>query len=375
LPLYGVTIYVPNADPGPFMEGAQCGRCDQQIPGEPITSAKSDEAGRFTMSDVPAGRDIPLIVTVGKWRKRVAIPMVNECQDNPLPPELTSLPTSRQEGDIPKMAIATGSCDALECLVRKLGIADTEFTPEGGNGRVHLYASNGATKFQNGTTFTPATSLWGDLNKLKQYDIALFSCECSQNATTKPLAAMQAIKDYADFGGRVFLSHYHNIWVDGDSADPAHAPPVWKDIATCDADGYDTGNDVIDQVKNPKGPAFAQWMQNVMGTSTPGVIPIEGGRQTCTAIDESKAERWVYYQDGTAQYPQNFQFSTPNEVPEEQRCGKVVFSDMHVASGSSSSSSEAFPNGCSASPMTPQEKALSFMFFDISTCLGPIGKY
>jgi hypothetical protein len=49
-----------------------------------------------------------------------------------------------------------------------------------------------------------------------------------------------------------------------------------------------------------------------------------------------------------------------------------VFSDMHVASGSSSSSATAFPGGCSSGDLTPQEKALAFMFFDISSCVGPI---
>jgi len=71
-------------------------------------------------------------------------------------------------------------------------------------------------------------------------------------------------------------------------------------------------------------------------------------------------------------YPQNFQFTTPNEAPKEARCGKVVFSDMHVASGSTSFSGTPFPEGCSTGPMTPQEKALAFMLFDIATCVGPI---
>lgn len=372
LPLYGVTVYVPVSDPGPFEEGVQCSRCTDQISGGAYATAISDESGRFTLTNVPAGRDVPLIVTVGKWRKRISIPTVYECQDNPLTPEQTSLPASRVEGDLPKMAIATGSCDALECLVRKLGVADSEFTPAGGTGRVHLYASNGVTSFQSGTALTSVQTLWNDVEKLKEYDIALFSCECSQRATEKTLDAMSKVKEYADAGGRIFLSHYHNIWVDGNKNDATHAPPVWQDIATCDRDGYETGDDIIDQVKNPKGPAFARWMQNVMGTSTPGVIPIEGGRQTCTSIDETKAERWVYYQDGANQYPQNFQFSTPVEVAEDQRCGKVVFSDMHVASGSSSNAGDPFPSGCSSAPMTPQEKALSFMFFDIASCIGPV---
>jgi hypothetical protein len=70
--------------------------------------------------------------------------------------------------------------------------------------------------------------------------------------------------------------------------------------------------------------------------------------------------------------PQNFQFTTPNEAPIESRCGKVVFSDMHVSGDSKSSSGTPFPGQCASSELTPQEKALAFMFFDIASCIGPI---
>ena len=43
----------------------------------------------------------------------------------------------------------------------------------------------------------------------------------------------------------------------------------------------------------------------------------------------ARAERWTYIK-GRTNEPQNFQFSTPNEGPINDRCGKVVFSDMHV---------------------------------------------
>jgi hypothetical protein len=62
----------------------------------------------------------------------------------------------------------------------------------------------------------------------------------------------------------------------------------------------------------------------------------------------------------------------------EQRCGKVVFSDMHVSSGSTSSSAVPYPGGCALganmqlAPLSPQEKALAFIFFDIAACVGPV---
>jgi hypothetical protein len=82
-----------------------------------------------------------------------------------------------------------------------------------------------------------------------------------------------------------------------------------------------------------------------------------------------KAEKWVFRTDAHNQV-QNFQFTTPNEVDEGARCGKVVFSDMHVSGGPGNGS---YPDSCSGgASLTPQEKALAFMLFDLSSCVGSI---
>lgn len=372
LALYGATVYVPNGDPGPLTDGVACTRCQNSLPGGSVANTVSGSAGEFTLTDVPSGRNIPLVIQIGKWRRQVDIVDVVPCTANAVPATLTSLPKNRTQGDLPRIAIATGSCDALECLVKKIGVDASEFTPDSGPGRVHLFASNGATTIAGGGTLGTAASLWGDLDKLKQYDVALFSCECGARPAEKTQAMMDNVKAFADLGGRVFLSHYHNIWIDGEVGVPAHAPAVWPEIADCSADEFVSGNGIIDTVNNPKGSAFSAWMQVVAATATTGQFPILEGRQTCNSIDTFKAERWVYAQSGSTQYPQIFQFSTPNEAPVADRCGKVVMSDMHVASGSTSSSGTAFPGGCSSAAMTAQEKALAFMIFDISSCVGPI---
>ena len=110
-----------------------------------------------------------------------------------------------------------------------------------------------------------------------------------------------------------------------------------------------------------------------------GEIPLtdKTGRNTCVSVDNNNVEQWVYWQkDATTQLTQNFQFSTPNEKPLANRCGKVVFSDMHVSGGpvkDGDNKAFPYPKSCGMSTdLSPQEKALAFMFFDISSCVGVV---
>ena len=395
LPLYGINVYIPNTPVAAPTEGAICDRCGETLPGFPLSKVQTDENGKFVLTDVPAGTNIPLIISSGKWRRTLTIPSVGKCTDTPLTAADTRLPKNKSEGNMPKIAISTGSADALECLVRKLGIDDAEMGTDGGAQRIHLYADNGAgtgegaNKFKAGFSggagaFANSSSLWNTSDKLKAYDIVILSCEGGQHPETKSQAAMDAMKAYADFGGRVFLSHWHNIWVEGstEATNMTQKPAVWappNGVATWNNDSttFTTPPDTIDEMHNPKGASFAIWMLNVMGSPAGqrGVIPIGAGtgKNTCESVDDTRAERWVYWQNQGQTFPQMFQFTTPNENPPGDRCGKVVFSDMHVSGDSSSSSGSPFPNSCSGTALTPQEKALAFMFFDIASCVaGPI---
>jgi hypothetical protein len=118
-------------------------------------------------------------------------------------------------------------------------------------------------------------------------------------------------------------------------------------------------------------------MLNVGGSTVRDHIVIAGtttqnstGRNTVNSIT-AMATDWVYYiGTGNQMLPQNFQFETPVEGSSDAACGKVVFSDMHV---SGNSAGGTFPMTCgSATDLTPQEKALAFMLFDIATCVGQI---
>jgi hypothetical protein len=379
LPLFGINVYIPNTPVAAPPDGAICDRCGDTLPGYPVSHIQTDEAGRFVLTDVPAGANIPLIIQTGKWRRTITIPNVAQCADTALPATDTRLPKNKTEGSMPKIAITTGGADALECLPRKLGIDDAEIGKTGGDQRIHLYAGNGRSAFQAGFAgamgmIPSATPFWADVNNLKTYDIVILSCEGEQAPMTKPQGALNAMKAYADLGGRVFASHWHNIWIGGDFNNEAggmgQSPPVWEDIAQWNSNtNLNNATDIIDEQSNPKGSSFATWMLNVMGSTVRDEIPVVQPRLTASQVDVGKAERWVYLDNAGMRHPQIFQFTTPNEAPAGERCGKVVFSDMHVSADSVSNN--PFPQTCSTMPLTPQEKALAFMFFDIASCVQP----
>ncbi len=393
LPLYGINVYVPNVPLAAPPDGAVCDRCEDALAGYPLSLTTTDENGNFSMRNVPAGADIPVYISSGKWRREIRISNVAQCTDTPLQAEQTRLPKNASEGFMPRIAISTGTADALECLVRKLGIDDAEMGTDGDNRRLHLYANVdaggvGADSFRAGFPggsgdFADSMTLWSSVDKMKTYDILILSCEGAQYPATKPQSAMDALKAYADFGGRVFISHWHNIWIEGSTQGGGNqAPAVWSGpngVATWNNSSttFSSPPDRIDEQSNPKGESFATWMLNVGGSpqGMRGVIPIEAntGKQTCSAVDPNKAERWVYWPQNGMEYPQMFQFTTPQEAQPNDRCGKVVFSDMHVSGDSDSNPGTPFPGDCASSALTPQEKALAFMFFDIASCVaGPI---
>jgi hypothetical protein len=394
LPLYGVRVYVPASDPGPLPAGVQCDRCSTELPGGAIASTSTDEAGEFRLDNVPATTDVPVVIQVGKWRRQFTLPAVAACQDTTMAKANTTLPRTRAEGDLPKIAITTGNADALECLVRKLGVDDSEFGTAGDDRAVHLYNGNGANKFAVGFAggsgdFAPALAFWDSRQTLDTYDTAMLSCEADQfiggggggggaAINAKPQSSLDAIHGYANAGGRVFLSHWHNVWIGGNRQSPGsdYGIAEWKPIIDWDfgaAQPDATQLTVIDETV-PKGMEFATWMLNVEGSTVRGEVQVSAPRYTARGNDPTRSDRYVFVDPARStpagrQGVQDVLFTTPVGVSGDQRCGKVVFSDMHVASGSTSRAATPFPGGCNTGDLTPQEKALAFIFFDIASCV------
>jgi hypothetical protein len=376
-PLYNVVVYVPNSAVRALSRGATCDSCSSLFSGSPIALAQTNALGEFTLKNAPEGENIPLVVQIGKWRRQYTLPKITGCQDNRQPDQLLRLPKNRSEGDIPNIAISTGEADTLECLLRRVGVDAAEYVPAASSeGSVHIFRGedSGDKKAHDTSPSAPrsADALWNSQDSLMNYDILLLSCEGRETERMN----QKALHDYANAGGRVFASHYHYAWF-------TSGPFASENLATWDEGGNHIGDiegtlitKLADGRPFPKGQALADWLANV-GALKDGKLPIEEARNNAlVTASNTPSQAWIVADDksdapGATQY---FSFNTPTNPtmgPDQAPvyCGRVVFSDLHVGAASGDDADKPVPGGCADRALSPQEAALEFMLFDLSSCV------
>jgi hypothetical protein len=433
-PLYNVIVSVPNAPLDPIPTGVTCASCDAQVSGQPIATALTDANGHFVLNNVPWGTDFPLVMQLGKWRRQVTISasmVTHQCADNPItdnppdaaqPDRLLRLPKNIHDGDnngqytsIPKFAIAAGNAhpnslvnnaqvtdttvtERLQCLLRRIGIDASEFTLPGGSGSISLYNQSQGTDTCNqvsGSTATfpdATTSLWDSQAHLNQYDVILLNCGGSQVDPTSTTGrafipnpdAVNRMKAYVNAGGRVFAEHFHWTWIKSFTGYPS----TFGDVATWSTStalmGPDPRPTLIDR-SFPKGIAFASWLGNVNALDPNGQLDLSKGvKYTAVSPITPPSQRWIYETAATAPpagATHYFSFNTPIGAAEANQCGKFVYTALHVSDSApitgfladpATSAGNSFPGCCSTrTELSPQEKALEFMIFDLSGCVSP----
>jgi hypothetical protein len=378
-PLYNVLVYVPNAPVEPFVDGVavpHCG-CGADVSGSPLVSTATGVDGSFTLTNVPVGANIPLVIQNGRWRRQFVIPSVAACVDTALPTTGSGqirMPQTHLEGDIPHMGFVTGAADRLECVLRKIGIADTEFSDPSGSGRVHFYVGDTGPGTPYSATTPIEDSLWGSLATLEPYDMVYLACQGSPKQQSS--AAQATLLAYTDLGGRVFATHYEYTWLSARA--PFDTTAVWAP----DANGSqffanDPGTGLINTTF-PRGLALAQWLQGLGASTALGKIQIRDLRDDFTAV-VAPSVLWLSVDDtpsgtfpGLGNVPLHYTFDTPVGAPPGNQCGRVLFSDFHVESATIvGAPGTMFPAECTSPAMTPQEQMLEFMIFDLGSCVAP----
>ncbi|HEX8796931.1 MAG TPA: hypothetical protein VF765_38530 [Polyangiaceae bacterium] len=404
-PLYDIAVYVPAvplvALPKGVPTGSDACSCAALFKSGAVVSAVTGVDGAFKLSNAPVGSNVPLVLQVGKWRRLVKI-NTTACQDNAQPDKSLTLPATVASGDtddnMPDIAVSTGSADSLECLMHRIGLPLSEFSGgAGGAGHVHVFAGGGAGGGGGGgggvgrpespawANATPSdTSLWDSQQHMMPYDITLLSCEGGETYNADPAV----LESYLNAGGRAFGSHFHYAWFSGPigSGQAYSAPTDWgNNLATWSANGGGIGqlqaNGKIVQTLNgstmpfAKGIALFQWLglEGALGVNgAPAMeLPIQQPRFNAVVGPGNKpSQQWI--QDDATPNTMYFSFDTPVNAPPNpdggppNYCGRAVFSDLHVSGNTKD------PGGtCNDGLLQPQEKALEFMLFDLSSCVIP----
>lgn len=399
-PLYNVVVFIPNTQGGVLpslpqgLNSASCS-CAEIFQGEePVVDTLTAADGTFTLKNVPSGTNIPLVVQIGKWRKEITLSNVPSCQSTSA--GTIALPKNSTDGlyaSLPNIAVSTGYADTLECLLTRIGVSESEYTGQPASPQhVHVFQGGTGSIAGPGYNTSPpgpqsAAALWDKDSDIEQYDIVMLSCEGSPT-TGATAASSQVMADYVSYGGRVFAEHYHyQFFYD--------APTIFPDLATWDpgeGNSYTPPINAVIQTTLPngmpfqEGAALEQWLTNV-GALTNNMLSIAVPRGDALVGGTNVATPWAVTTGVTPQTTQYFSWDMPFNAPKDdagvpEYCGRVVFSDLHVSGGDGAGTSEDYtaalgttvPTGCDATAdLKPDEDALEFILFDLSSCVTPIG--
>jgi hypothetical protein len=332
-PLYNVLVYIPNnpQDPGltsPIPDGVTCDVCGATAAGDPLVTTHTGTDGTFTLSGVPVGTNVTLVIQLGRWRRQFQVNIPNSCAANQVAitgllggvTNVLTMPANKSQGDIPLTAIVTGNADALECVLWKIGVDPAEFTNLGGTGRIQIATGSGYSStpgiappgrtgdrgFVNTCTATGAACTaatcagtctehhfgggavidantpselalfqggadGGAMYSLTNYALTVLSCQDWPWATAQhPVVAnYPALVNYTNNGGRLFVSHFSYDYLRYQNG----VPNPFIGTANWGGAGgpWATKSDFVDinPMDNPKGTAFAAWLGNPPSALSP----------------------------------------------------------------------------------------------------------
>jgi hypothetical protein len=282
----------------------------------------------------------------------------------------------------------------------------------------------------NGCRFSNDDALlYGNQTTLNQYDVVVWDCVGSEeqhNADDPKILA------YVDNGGRMFASHFAYTWIEGNGTltQSASWGPTGSTTTGTGFISLPSGNTQRTRANAVKSPAFRDWLdyQGALTGTVPGALSnppqatpqftISEPRDRAGATPGASTDEWVYRnarfcsnnagwlctansncngvcsnnqgrtcnnnggcQNGgtcvsgntclAALNPrvQQLSFNTPYAANESNICGRVAYSGFHVAATDNNDADDFFPGVCANAALSPQEKILAYMLFDLSTCV------
>jgi hypothetical protein len=381
------------------------------------------EDGTFTLSNVPVSTNYTLVIQSGKWMSEftenvgttaitgivLGMPSSHNSGYVNAQPTNTFAPA---QGNIPLIAIATGSADAAECVLRSanygLGLNDCEFTDDAGHvpngcsgstgGRIHLYQGDGKPGAVISSSTPLETALIGGTSAtaLNSYDMLMFPCQ-GDSSNIETNANIDKVLDYTSAGGRVFATHYSDVWLNTSethSGASFSGAATWSSSSTPSASGgtlESNGSGYGIGTLNTSftgGTTLSDWLyesgyaaNGTLGTAntgTDGQVEISTLRVTVASVIPPTQTWLTLNQETGSNYTgtpiMQMSFNTPVGAAEASQYGRVMFNDYHVENVSNVGG-DLFPTECptlAGDSQVAQEKMLEYALFDLSNAVTPV---
>ena len=212
-------VYVTTSTPAALVSGANCPgvnclTASTAVPSGVTIYTYSAVDGTFTLSNIAQNTAYTLVIQAGHWRRQ----FTQEVGTSAITGLSLSMPSTAQ-GDIPLIAIATGSKDAVECVFHDLGLNNNEVTDDTVSsgatlgGRIHLYKGDHSAGAEISASTPLETALMGGTSTtpLGNYDMVMFPCQGS--TTAESAAYIDDLLAYTSAGGRAFVTHDSRVWL------------------------------------------------------------------------------------------------------------------------------------------------------------------
>ena len=364
-PVPGAQVYVPNMGLPEFPSTVSCDLCSD-VQGA-AANAQTTFDGRFTMTHVPAGQQIPIVIQLGRFRRVLHVDLT-QCIGTTLTADAgstgTRLPHKDAELDpadtVPHIAVATGDYDQIECVLKRMGLQQFD-----------LYGDRdpGAPPATVGTF----ASLLADSTKLQSYNILVVNCTNNQfDSALFQKNALGNLHDFVGMGGRLYATDWAYDVIDQVTEfspylcfEPQNGAAMQCGGGALSPMAADTTNPYSGPA-TIKDPGLLTWLGQFPGVLSGNKVEVD---YSFVAVNQVAADTKNYPTTTWVEGMTNDFGVKPMTVTfDYMGCGRVHYSTYNTEPNGVVPDNERFPN-CKAD-FSPQERILEYLVFEIASCVG-----
>jgi hypothetical protein len=327
-----------------------------------------------TTADQQPGVTVDLVAQKGRFRKVTSYAVNTPCGTNAATEADTTLPGANAGRDrVPNIAVISGDYDQMECVLLNMGMEP---------GAVHLFnGMPGDPLFGGGTPNAEGefSELLNDSARMKQYNIIFVNCSNNQYEGLLSNAAVRSnIEDYVASGGRLYVTDWSYDYleqVNSFSGMIDFAPGV-SDSAPEPLDEGAIGDSDITTEALVHDEQLADWLravEDVTGEeiiSDAGRVHIEhflaGWVMQLSVLVDDNVKLWLSGEVTGEGIADTLPLTTTFDYND---CGRALYSSYHTLGRDFFELDSPFPDYCSASELSPQERVLMFLIMHIADCI------